>query len=243
MTSPNGRMFWSQEKIDEAIKEDRIIYDPKKHKKPYQKKYMDEDIGNQIQNLWTDISTTTMKKSEKTKYPTQKPLALLERIIKASSNEGDVVLDPFCGCATTCVAAEKLNRKWIGIDISHKAYELVKQRLEKEVPADMLRKEPNFSTVTPTRGENVEKELGNVYIISNKAFPGKYKVGIAKNVKSRLNNYQTSDPSRSYILEYSYETPYFKEIEKYVHEKFENEYEWVNAKIEDIKTEIENFKI
>ena len=67
---------------------------------------------------------------ERIGFPTQKPLALLERIIKASSNEGDVVLDPFCGCATACVAADKLNRKWVGIDISLKAVELVNMRLQ-----------------------------------------------------------------------------------------------------------------
>ena len=67
---------------------------------------------------------------ERTGYPTQKPLALLERIIVASSNEGDVVLDPFCGCATACVAADQLGRKWIGIDISPKAVELVNIRLQ-----------------------------------------------------------------------------------------------------------------
>ena len=66
-------------------------------------------------------------------YPTQKPLALLQHIIKASSNVGDVVLDPFCGCATACVAAESLNRQWIGIDLSPVAYNLVRQRLLKEV--------------------------------------------------------------------------------------------------------------
>ena len=66
---------------------------------------------------------------ERVGYPTQKPLALLERIISASSNPGDVVLDPFCGCATACVAAEKLGRKWVGIDISEKAVELVNMRL------------------------------------------------------------------------------------------------------------------
>jgi len=71
--------------------------------------------------------------NERMGYPTQKPLALLDRIIKASSNEGDVVLDPFCGCATTCVAAEILHRKWIGIDISPKALELVKTRMKREV--------------------------------------------------------------------------------------------------------------
>ena len=70
---------------------------------------------------------------ERVGYPTQKPIALLERIIQASSNEGDMVLDPFCGCATTCVAAEKLGRQWIGIDVSEKAYDLVKVRLDKEV--------------------------------------------------------------------------------------------------------------
>ena len=70
---------------------------------------------------------------ERVGYPTQKPLALMERIIKASSREGDVVLDPFCGCATTCVAAEKLGREWIGIDVGKKAFDLVKVRLKKEV--------------------------------------------------------------------------------------------------------------
>ena len=67
---------------------------------------------------------------ERIGYPTQKPLALLERIIKASSNEGDIVLDPFCGCATACVAADRLGRKWVGIDISPKAVELVNMRLQ-----------------------------------------------------------------------------------------------------------------
>lgn len=69
---------------------------------------------------------------ERTGYPTQKPLALLDRIIRASSNEGDVVLDPFCGCATTLVAADRLGRQWAGIDLSAKAAELVVQRLEED---------------------------------------------------------------------------------------------------------------
>ena len=71
--------------------------------------------------------------NQRTGYPTQKPLALLERIVRTLSDEGDVVLDPFCGCATTCVAAEKLGRQWIGIDLSEKAYDLVVQRLAREV--------------------------------------------------------------------------------------------------------------
>ena len=98
---------------------------------PNYKRYLDEMPGVPLQNDWTDIRPTS--KAESSGYPTQKPLALLERIIKASSNEGDVVLDPFCGCATAMVAAEKLGRQWVGIDLSPVAETQVKNRLEKEV--------------------------------------------------------------------------------------------------------------
>ena len=86
--------------------------------------------GLPLQDSWTDISPIASQAKERIGYPTQKPLALLERIIKASSNEDDVALDPFCGCATACVAAENLGRRWIGIDISPKAVELVNMRLQ-----------------------------------------------------------------------------------------------------------------
>ncbi|MDE2817459.1 MAG: DNA methyltransferase [Chloroflexota bacterium] len=93
------------------------------------KRYLDEMQGRAVQALWDDIDAINSQARERTGYPTQKPIALLERIIKASSNEGDVVLDPFAGCATACVAAESLGRKWIGIDLSPKAVELVRLRL------------------------------------------------------------------------------------------------------------------
>ncbi len=93
------------------------------------KRYLDEIKGRPLQSVWTDINAINSQAKERIGYPTQKPLALLERIISASSNPGDVVLDPFCGCATACVAAEKLGRKWVGIDISEKAVELVNMRL------------------------------------------------------------------------------------------------------------------
>ena len=80
--------------------------------------------------MWDDIPPLSRGSKERVGYPTQKPLALLERIVKASSHEDDVVLDPFCGCATACVAAENLGRRWIGIDISPKAVELVNMRLQ-----------------------------------------------------------------------------------------------------------------
>lgn len=94
----------------------------------------DEDsTGAPMDDVW-DIPVINSQAKERIGYPTQKPLALLDRIIKASSREGDVILDPFCGCATACVAAQFNNRHWVGIDISPKAFELVKVRLDKEVP-------------------------------------------------------------------------------------------------------------
>ena len=100
---------------------------------PQLKRYLASSAGQVPTAIWSDIKPVHAWSKERTGYPTQKPLALLERIVKASSNEGDVVLDPFCGCATTCVAAEKLGREWIGIDLSEKAYDLVVERLAKEV--------------------------------------------------------------------------------------------------------------
>ena len=85
--------------------------------------WLHENKGVVPNSIWTDIpflTSSLIGKTEKTGYPTQKPLALLERIIKASSNPGDVVFDPFCGCATTLVAADRLQRSWVGIDISSK---------------------------------------------------------------------------------------------------------------------------
>ena len=93
----------------------------------------DIEIGSPIGSLWDDIPPINSQAQERVGYPTQKPLALLDRIIKASSNEGDMVLDPFSGCATACVSAERLGRQWVGIDISEKAAELVQVRIRKEV--------------------------------------------------------------------------------------------------------------
>ena len=93
-------------------------------------------FGRKIDNLYSGQISSGKNSQAQTGYPTQKPLKLLERIIKASSNEGDFVLDPFCGCATTCVAAEKLGRKWVGIDVSVMAYKLVEQRIDDEVSVE-----------------------------------------------------------------------------------------------------------
>ena len=105
--------------------QDRIHYNA--NGKPFRKQYEHEWDGAPVSSLWADIPQAP--KRERVGYPTQKPLALLDRIIKASSEPGDVVLDPFCGCATACVAAENLGRQWAGIDLSSKAGELVMHRL------------------------------------------------------------------------------------------------------------------
>ncbi len=94
------------------------------------KRYLDEQKGVPMQSLWADINPINSQARERLGYPTQKPQALLERIIRASSNEDDVVLDPFCGCGTAVAAAEKLKRRWIGIDITHLAVALMKHRLK-----------------------------------------------------------------------------------------------------------------
>ena len=96
--------------------------------------YLDEVKGRAVPSWWADIGAGShLPHVERVGYPTQKPIKLLERIIAASSDPGDVVLDPFCGCATACVAAENLGRQWVGIDISPKAAELVRLRLQKEL--------------------------------------------------------------------------------------------------------------
>lgn len=97
--------------------------------KPYRKLRPETDTGNPIGNCWTDISSLNPQAAERLGYPTQKPESLLERIIQASSDPGDVVLDPFCGCGTTIAAAQKLDRSWIGIDITYLAIGLIKTRL------------------------------------------------------------------------------------------------------------------
>lgn len=122
-----------------------------------------ENRGKAIEDYWLDIpSGGHISKAERIGYPTQKPLALLERIIKASSNEGDLVLDPFCGCATTCVASERLNRQWVGIDVSEKAYDLVKMRLDKVMPDDLgSRGQPILRKDIPKRTDIDHKKKPN----------------------------------------------------------------------------------
>ena len=119
----------TQEKLD-ILDKAGLIYWPERGSVPRQKRYADENPGVSIQDVVRDISPIGAQAKERLGYPTQKPEALLERIIQASSNEGDVVLDPFCGCGTAVAAAQKLNRQWLGIDVTHLAVALMKSRLK-----------------------------------------------------------------------------------------------------------------
>jgi len=124
---------YSQVKMNQMIAEGRVIQ-TRPGAVPQYKRYLDEMPGVPIQEIWTDIPVINNRSKEMLGYPTQKPLALLERIIRTSSNEGDIVLDPFCGCGTAIEAAERLNRQWVGIDIAYPAIQVIEARLGRWLP-------------------------------------------------------------------------------------------------------------
>jgi DNA modification methylase len=118
-----------QQKLD-ALDQSGLIHWPTKGQVPGFKRYYNPSAGVSIADVITDINPLSAQSAERLGYPTQKPEALLERIIQASSNEGDVVLDPFCGCGTAIAVSQRLNRQWIGIDVTHLAITLIKHRLQ-----------------------------------------------------------------------------------------------------------------
>ena len=126
---------YSQETFERLKVEDRLIPPIKPGAKWSYKQYLSESSGTrQIDDVWTDINAINPVAKERLGYPTQKPLALLERIVNASSSPGDVVLDPFCGCGTAVHAAQKLGRRWLGIDVTHLAISLIRRRMQDAFP-------------------------------------------------------------------------------------------------------------
>jgi site-specific DNA-methyltransferase (adenine-specific) len=132
---PRFGWMMSQDKLEELDKAGKLFFT--KNGKPRRKNFMVDYDGSEIDNLWIDIHPLGQSQAEALGYPTQKPLALLERILEASSMPGDIVLDPFSGCGTCIAAAQKLGRQWIGIDITHLAIAMHKSRLK-----DMFGLEP-----------------------------------------------------------------------------------------------------
>ena len=147
----------SKERIEQEYQDGKVII--KADGRLERRRYFDPEVGVRTGNLWTDIAPPSG--DELTDYPTQKPLALLDRIIRASSNEGDMVLDPFCGCATSMVAADRLARRWVGIDISPKAVELVVER----VKAD----QGMFKKIVPRTDIPLRTDLGPIAIYNSLA--------------------------------------------------------------------------
>ena len=126
----------TQQKLD-LLDEAGRIYWPERGSIPRQKRYANESPGVPLQDIIYDIPPIGAQARERLGYPNQKPESLLERIINTSSNEGDVVLDPFCGCGTAIAAAERLNRNWIGIDVTHLAITLIRHRLHDSFGEDL----------------------------------------------------------------------------------------------------------
>lgn len=124
---------WTRERMQKAYEEGIVVHSAP-GRVPQLKRYLDEQRGIALSDVWSDIPPLNSQAQERLGYPTQKPLALLERIIAASSNEGDVVLDPFCGCGTAVHAAQKLGRQWIGIDVTHLAIGLIEKRMKDAFP-------------------------------------------------------------------------------------------------------------
>ncbi|HWF64581.1 MAG TPA: DNA methyltransferase, partial [Rhizomicrobium sp.] len=122
---------WTRDRMEKALR-DGLIVQPAPGRVPRLKRYLDEQRGLPLSDVWTDIAPLNSQAKERIGYPTQKPLTLLERIIKLSSREGDVILDPFCGCGTTIEAAQRAGRQWIGIDVAVHAVKVIEARLEEQ---------------------------------------------------------------------------------------------------------------
>lgn len=156
----NG-MHWitTHDKLEAYDSQGLVVWPQKEGGAPNLKYYLEGNAGVPVSDFWDDISVITASSSESLGYPTQKPVALLERIVAASSDPGDVVLDPFCGCGTAVHAAQKLGRNWIGIDITHLAVSLIEKRLKDSFPG------------TKFEVEGVPKDIGGA---TDLAFRDKY---------------------------------------------------------------------
>lgn len=192
----------TQEKLD-ILDAAGLIYWPPRGSVPQQKRYADENPGVPVQDMIRDIKPLSSQAAERLGYPTQKPVALLERIIAASSNPGDVILDPFCGCGTTIEAAQKLGRSWIGIDVTHLAISLIKVRL-RDTFGDMVRfkvvGEPTTAEDAAALAESDKYQFQWWALGLVGARPVDQKKGADKGIDGRLYFHDGSGITRQIIL-------------------------------------------
>ena len=202
---PQGRHWMDQDTIDEWMRKGLVVFT--RTGMPRFKRYLTATDGRPIPNVWTDIFPLNSQAQERLGYPTQKPEALLERIIAASSNVGDVVLDPFCGCGTTIAAAQKMDRQWIGIDITHLAVGLIKRRL-----ADMFGggAEQSYQVVgTPADlasaqaladAEKYQFQFWALDLVGAKPAPADQKKGADKGIDGRLSIIEPGNDVRPVVI-------------------------------------------
>ena len=167
------------------------------------KQYLDESRGVRLQNLWDDIRPIGAQAAERLGFPTQKPVELLERIIQTSSSPGDVVLDPFCGCGTTVVAAEKLSRRWIGIDVAWLAIALIKRRLVDSFPENPVPEVHGEPTALPeARALAAQDKFQFQYWVVEKilSHPVEHKKGADRGIDGKFTFFEGPQEPREVIL-------------------------------------------
>jgi DNA modification methylase len=233
---PRNGWAISLEKMKQWDAEGRLHFPKSKNGRIQRRRFLNELKGFPVQNLWDDIQMVSSQSGERLGYPTQKPVALLERIIKTASDEGDIVLDPFCGCGTTLVAAQRLDRKWIGIDISPTACKLMKKRLQKEfkINVQLIRGEVDMNyirSLVPFEFQNwviVDKFLGKASmrksgdmgvdgftpaILGGHPIQVKQSENIGRNV---VDNFETAirriNKAKGYIVAYSFVKSAYEEV-------------------------------
>lgn len=200
---PNGWAV-SLDRMKQLDRDGRLEFPKKPGGRIQVRRFLEEMPGVPVSNLWDDISPINSQAQERLGYPTQKPEALLERIIEISSNPGDVVLDPFCGCGTTIAAAQKLGRRWVGIDITHLAVGLIKTRLR-----DAYGESAEYEVIgEPTTVEDAERlaaeepyqfQAWALGLVGARQ-AGPVKKGADKGIDGRLYFHDGTDKTRQIIL-------------------------------------------
>lgn len=236
---PSNGWRYSRETMAKLDAAGRVWYPESKSKRPRLKRYLDEMSGSVVTNVWTDIPPINSQAAERLGYPTQKPLALMERIISASSKPGDIVLDPFCGCGTTVAAAHSLKRHWIGIDISSTAMEVMRRRLVKigvrpvienapdSIPALKELKPFEFQNwvINAVSGTHSAKKVGDMgidgyWFFTNEPIQVKQSEHVGRNV---VDNFETAvrraGHEAGYIMAFSFSRGAVEEVARAKHEE------------------------